>query len=128
MLNDADYAFLERIPEPDLVDAAADLGLAVPETIDRRELMDRMLTAIIQRAHDEGLPFSKYDKDDLEALDADERAAIATLQGLRSDASVRAMLKAGQKVYKWYRKVRPNNPVALLLPTLLPYIARAAQP
>jgi len=127
MLTDDDYAFLGRIPEGDLVDAAADLGLMIPEVLDRKGLMDRMLPAIVDRARVEGLPFSKYDKDDLEALSESERAAIADLQGLKPNASVRAMLKAGQKVYKSYRKTRPNNPVALLLPTLLPYVARVAR-
>jgi hypothetical protein len=76
---------------------------------------------------DEGLPFSKYDRDDLEALPASDRASLARLQGLKSSASVSAMVKAGQKVYKTYVKTRPGNPVALLLPTLLPVIARVAE-
>lgn len=125
-LTDDEYRSLQNIPEIDLVHAAADLSIVPPAEIDIRELINRIIPAMVERAREEGLPFSKYDRDDLEDLDATERGAIAQLQGLSSSASVTTMLKAGQKVYKAYHKNRPNNPVALLLPTLLHVVARAA--
>lgn len=126
-LTEEEWVFLSRIPETDLVDAAADLSMLAPEVLDARALLEDMIPLIIARLQDEGLPFSKYDRDDLEALSASDRASLAKLQGLKPNASVSAMLKAGQKVYKTYVKTRPGNPVALLLPTLLPVIARVAE-
>lgn len=126
-LTDDEWAFLQNIPETDLIDAAADLSMLAPEVVDTRALLEDMLPLLIHRLRDTGLPFSKYDRDDLEALSARDRASIATLQGLKPNASVSTILKAGQKVYKTYLKTRPGNPVALLLPTLLPVIARVAE-
>jgi hypothetical protein len=127
VLTEEEWVFLRRIPETDLVDAAADLSMLTPEVLNARELLEDMIPLIIVRLRDEGLPFSKYDRDDLEALSASDRASVARLQGLRPNASVGAMVKAGQKVYKTYVKSRPGNPVALLLPTLLPVIARVVE-
>ncbi|MFT6145041.1 MAG: hypothetical protein ACJAZO_004051 [Myxococcota bacterium] len=126
-LTEDEWVFLRRIPETDLVDAAADLSMLTPEALDARALLEDMLPLMVARLRDEGLPFSKYDREDLEALSATDRASIAKLQGLKPDASVNAIVRAGQKVYKTYLKTRPSNPVALLLPTLLPVIARIAQ-
>ncbi len=126
-LTEDEWTVLRRIPETDLVDAAADLSMLTPESLDARALLEDMIPLIIHRLRDEGLPLSKYDRDDLEALSTSERASVARLQGLKPNASVSAMVKAGQKVYKTYLKTRPGNPVALLLPTLLPVIARVAE-
>ncbi len=127
VLTEDEWAVLRRIPETDLVDAAADLSMLTPEALDVRALLEDMIPLIIARLRDEGLPISKYDRDDLEALSASDRASVAKLQGLKPNASVSAMVKAGQKVYKTYLRTRPGNPVALLLPTLLPVIARVVE-
>ena len=125
-LSEEEWTVLSHIHEQALIDAAADLDLVLPDAIKARELLEAMIPAIIDRGRTEGLPFSKYERDDLEALSFDARRSISALQGLSPTDSVDAILKAGHKVYKRYLRVRPNNPVALLLPTLLPVIARVA--
>ena len=84
------------------------------------------LHSLHDRAVEVGLPFSKYDREDLEALQPDQLAAIARLLDLRPPASVDAVLRAGQRVYNWYQKNNPGSAVALLQPMLLTAIARAA--
>jgi len=125
-LTDEEWSTLRAIPEQDLVEMAVDLDVLVPEHIDPRALIDRCLLLVLDRAREEGLPFSKYDQDDLSALPPDHRVAVARLQGLPAHASVGRILRAGQKVYRRYLKTRPDNAVALLLPTLLPALARLA--
>lgn len=125
-LTDEEWAFLSAIPEQDLVEMAVDLDILVPREIDRRALIERCLPMILERAQQEGLPFSKYDRDDLAALPPEHLAAIARLQGLDEGASVGKVLRAGRKVYKTYQKTRPGNAIALLLPSLLPALARVA--
>jgi hypothetical protein len=126
-LTDSEWAPLANLLEQDLVDAAVDLDILVPEAIDRRSLVGRMIPAILERARAEGLPFSKYDAEDLAALPPGHLAAVSRLLGLPAGASVDQVLRAGEKVYRRYQKQRPNNPVALLLPSLLPVLARVAQ-
>lgn len=116
---------LANIPHPDLVAMAIDLDIVVDTTIEPVALYSACVDRILDRASDEGLPFSKYDLDDLQELPPEHLAALATLMGCRS-SDAKAVLKLGQKVYKHYQKNRPDNPTALLLPTLLPIVARAA--
>ena len=127
IISDNEWATLTNITEDALVDMAADLSLLVPKVIDRRSLCESCVKAIVDRAQIEGLPFSKYDQEDLQSLDEEERKAISLLQGLRPTASVRDILKAGQKVYRFYQKNRPDNPTAMMIPALLPAIARYAK-
>lgn len=125
-LTDAEWAFLQNIPELDLVDLAVDLDLLAPERVDGRALIDRCLPPLMARLEAEGVPLSKYDVDDLEALSQAHLDGLARLFGLSGRATVRQVLKQGQRVYRTYLKERPDNAVALLVPTLLPVIARVA--
>ena len=125
-ITDEEWSIIQNITEDTLVDMAADLSLLIPTEIDRRSLCDQCVDGIVKRAMDEGLPFSKYDQEDLEMLSATDRDAIARLQGLRPGASVAKIIKAGAKVYKLYQVNRPDNPVAMMVPALLPAIARRA--
>ena len=125
-VTDEEWGFLSAIPEQDLVEMAIDLDILVPERIDARALVDQCILSIIDRARREGLPFSKYDREDLAALPAIHLAAIARLQGLPFGASVDRILRVGQRVYRTYEKTRPDNAVALLLPSLLPALSRIA--
>lgn len=125
-LTDTEWAFLQNVPESDLIDLAVDLDMLAPEKVDGRALIDQCLPYLLERFEREGLPLSKYDRDDLEALASRERDAIARLLGLAGGASVAQILRQGQRVYKTYLKERPGNAVALLVPTLLPVIARLA--
>ena len=115
---------VHHIPEGDLVDLAAELDMAVPEVIDRESLVAEAIDRLADLGRREGLPLSSYDQDDLEALPAAHLRAFAALLGTAPD--VRSVLKAGKKVYKTYRKTRPNSQVALMLPTLLGPLARYA--
>jgi len=126
IINDDEWVVLTNITEDTLVNMAADLSLLVPSVIDRRSLCDHCVHAIVVRATEEGLPLSKYDLEDLNTLSADALDAIGRLQGLRPGAKAAQILKVGQNVYKFYQRNRPDNPVAMMVPTLLPVIARHA--
>lgn len=115
---------IRNVPEGDLVDLAVELDLPVPERIERDALVGAAIEGIAQLARREGLPFSAYDQDDLAALPPDHLSALADLVG--AQPSVAGILKSGRKVYKSYRKTRPNSPVALMLPMLLRPLARYA--
>lgn len=121
-----DLPILRAIPERDLVEMAIDLDIYVPENIDRIQMIEACILAIVDRGRREGLPFSQYDQDDLEALSADELNAIGKVMNISGSISVAKVLKKGKRVYKTYQKHRPDNATALLIPTLLPLIARAA--
>ena len=125
-IQSSEMDLLNAIPERDLVEMAIDLDIFVPERINRLEMIETCIQAIISRAKKEGLPFSQYDRDDLEALSSDDLRSISTLMGISGTPSVSAILKKGRRVYKLYQKNRPDNATALLIPTLLPLIARAA--
>ena len=113
---------LANIPEGDLIDLAAELDIAVPLEIQRVSLTEEILERIAELGEREGLPFSTYDREDLEDLPLAHRKALATLLGTSEDVS--DLLKAGKKVYKTYRKTRPRSQIALLLPMLLRPLAR----
>lgn len=118
----SESAVLRNIPEGDLVDLVADLDVAVPAVIVRDELLVLALDRIAQRARAEGLPFSKWDREDLEALPAPHLQALARACG--TAGTVDALMKSGARVYKRYQKERPGSAVALLLPVLLAPLAR----
>ena len=126
IITDDEWFVLSNITEDTLVNMAADLSILVAMVIDRRSLCDECVHAIVIRAMNEGLPFSKYDLEDLESLSPEGRAAISRLQGLRPGAKTADILRVGQKVYRLYNKIRPDNPVAMMVPALLPAIARYA--
>lgn len=121
-LIDSEWALLSNVLEQDVIEVAIDLDLVAPEVVDRRALLGQCVEPMITRFQEEGLPLSKYDRMDLEELTPAQLAAIAKLFGV--SATVDAVLKAGQKVYKLYQRQRPNNAVALMVPSLLPVIAR----
>ena len=124
--TDEEWTLLSRLPEPDLVDLATDLDICPPKTIDARVLLESCIPKILSRAQDEGLPFSKYDLEGLEALCPRQLEAIGRLQGIKKRVTPRAVLRAGQRVYRNYARNRPDNPVALMLPVLLEVVGRAA--
>ena len=117
---------LRRLPDDVLVDMAADLDICVPETFDVQTLVELSIPKIIERGMEEGLPLSKYDAEDLATLSQAELDALGRIQGLKTPTTVAAVIRKGQRVYKWYRRNRPDNPVALMLPMLLSAVARAA--
>lgn len=125
ILTDHEWSLVEHLPELELVELAAELELIPPAEIDRRTLVVDCVLRIVEVGRSEGLPFSKYDRDDLEALAAEELAGIAAILGTR--ASVSAVLGAGQRTYKAWQKNRPNSQVALMLPLLLTAVARASR-
>lgn len=120
-----EIAMLRNVPEDDLVALAAELDIAVPAAVQREQLVAAAVVALAQLARREGLPLSDYDRDDLEALPASQLRALASLCGV--DPSVDALLKSGARVYKVYRRRKPGSQVALLLPMLLPALARHAE-
>ena len=126
LFTDDEQVALDRVPVSELVALAADLDICVPAEIQRDDLFARCVDGIVARARAEGLPFSKYDRADLEELPAEQLTAIGRLQGLRGRVTVRGIIRVGERVYRAYQKNRPDNPVALMLPLLLTAVARAA--
>ncbi|MFT4626850.1 MAG: hypothetical protein ACI8PZ_005530 [Myxococcota bacterium] len=124
--TDDEWVALSRMPELEVIALAADLDICVPAEIDRESLLSRCVTGIVARAQVEGLPFSKYDREDLAELPTELLDSIGRLQGLSGRVTVRAVLRVGDRVYRSYQKNRPGNPVALMLPMLLAAVAREA--
>ena len=125
-LDPAERDLVGRIPEQDITEMAVDLDLLLDEGFDRESLVLRCIEALLDRAEVEGIPLSKWDGDDLRTLPPEHFQALARTVGLTGKPSVRAMLKAGARTWRQYRKTRPNSATALLIPTLLGPIARAA--
>ena len=123
-LTHSERQLLGNIPESELAELAAELSIAVPDRIDGPTLAAQCIVALAQLARTEGLPLSRYDAPDLEALTPEELHALAELCGYPSD--LQGMLKAGGKIYKSWRRSRPRSPIALFLPLFLAPLARYA--
>ena len=128
LLTPTELSMFRNAPEDELVDLAIDLDVPVPEEIDLSGLLDAVVRNLAGLGQREGLPYSDYDKDDLEALNANELRAIAKLNGVNPEATaeeqVMALLKTGKKIYKIYRKTRPKSQIPMYLPMLLAALAR----
>ena len=127
LLNSDELAIFENAPEDDLVDLAIDLDVMVPNEIVRAQLLSACVKSLRDLAQREGLPFSPYDAEDLDALTQDELDGVARLCGIqpgKKAETIERMLKAGKKVYKIYRKHRKRSQVPLYLPMLLAPLAR----
>ncbi len=115
---------LDYLPDKDLADWAVDLDMVPEEEIDRLALVEELIPRLMSVAQREGLPFSKYDAQDLSDLPPTHREALARAMGWRSD--VRQMIRAGERVWKIYRKNRPGSQIPIMLPVLLRPLARFA--
>lgn len=113
-----------NLPEDSLVGLAAELNLLVPDQISRTALLAQTVELIVALAEKEGLPFSKYDREDLAALPPAHLAALARL--CKATPTVDGIIKSGRKVYKMYRRQRTDSHVALTLPMLISAVARCA--
>lgn len=122
LFTPAERAILANMPEDDIVELAAELGVTVPAVIRREELMERVIGELARHARVHGLPLSKWDKDDLVALSPTELGALAHLVGV--PATVGDLLKAGKKAYKAYASRKATSPIPLMVPTLLAPLAR----
>ncbi len=124
ILTEQELAPFRNLPEAGLIELAAELDLLIPERISREVLLIQSIERIAELAQQEGLPLSRYDREDLAALPQQHLAALAELCGVKP--TVGALLKAGRQVYKLYEKRRPQSPVAMMLPMLLAPLARYA--
>ena len=115
---------MDYLPDKDLADWAVELNLLPEAEIDRQGLLEELVPRLLALARREGLPFSKYDAQDLDDLPPDHRAALAREMGWKQET--RAMVRAGEKIWKVYRKSRPGSQVPLMLPVLLRPLARFA--
>jgi len=127
-LTPEEVAMFRNVPEEELVDLAIDLDVPVPEEIDLEGMLDALVRNLAALGEREGLPFSRYDKDDLELLNETERGAIAKLNGVKQNVAtsvqISGLLKSGGKIYKMYRKTRPKSQIPMYLPMLLAPLAR----
>ena len=124
VLSPTELQIISYISELDLVDLAVELDYVPEAQIDRAQLLSFLIPRLVDLAEKEGLPFSKYDLDDLSELPDVHRSALALRMGW--EATPAAMLRKGERVYRSYRSTRRNSQVAQLLPTLLPIVARCA--
>lgn len=127
-LDDTEYALVQNVPAEDLVSLAADLDMVPPAEIDRRALVEACVPRMLARArHDGGIPLSKYDTQDVEALPKELLGVLAGLQG--TSTSVRAVLKAGARIYRAREKHRMTrtDPYAYFMPLLLVPLLRLAR-
>ena len=128
MLTPEELSMFQNVPEDELVDLAIDLNVPVPEEIDLEGMLGAVVRNLAALGEREGLPFSRYDREDLEQLNEMERSAIAKLNGVdpnaQASAQISALLKTGAKIYKMYRKTRPKSQIPLYLPMLLSPLAR----
>lgn len=122
--NASERAMLANMPENDIVELAAELSVSVPEIIQRESLMEKVIIELARHVRVHGLPLSKWDVDDLEALDPTELAGLARLVGV--SASVPELLRAGKRAYKAYANRKATSPIPLMVPTLLAPLARYA--
>ncbi len=124
VLTEEETRGLEYLPDKDLADWAVDLDMVPEEEIDRLGLLEELVPRLLGVARREGLPFSKYDAPDLDDLPGDHRRALARAMGWKGDT--RSMVRAGERVWKVYRKNRPGSQIPLMLPVLLRPLARFA--
>jgi hypothetical protein len=122
-LTPDEFALFTHVPEADLVELAAELDLAIPAVIDRRELLEKAVVALAQVGRTRGLPLSPYDRDDLAALPPEHLRALAALCG--TSPTVDALLKSGKKSYKLYKN-NLMSPIPMMVPMLLRPLARYA--
>ena len=126
-LTPAERDLLDRIPAHDIEELAFELDLLLERDYDRDAVVARCVHSLLERARDEGLPFTSYDAEDLEQLPPEDLRALGELLGLSGRVDVRAVLKVSARTVKLYTKNRPRSAVSLLLPTLLRPLARAAR-
>ena len=128
LLTPDELAMFQNVPEDELVDLAIDLDVPVPEEIDLGSMLDSMVRNLAALGQREGLPFSRYDREDLEQLGEMERSAISRINGVDPNGSptkqISGLMKTGSKVYKVYRKTRPKSQIPMYLPMLLAPLAR----
>lgn len=123
-LTEEELTLCMNLPEDSLIDLAAELDLLIPDSLSRAALLSKAVVCLTERAQLEGLPFSKYDREDLEALPKTHLDALAKL--CNAIPTVDGLLKSGRRVYKMYQRKRPGSQVALTLPMLLSAVARNA--
>lgn len=122
LLLDEELKILAAVPEKDLVDLVIDLDVPVEEDSARQQLLEQAARRLADLAREEGLPFSSYDLEDLQALPPDHLRGLA--RAMRVDNDARAVVRAGEKVFKRYQKRAPRSQVPLMLPLLLSAVAR----
>jgi hypothetical protein len=112
------------LPHADLADLAVELDVIPEAEIKPRELLSTLVVRLLMLGEREGLPFSKWDSEDLNELQTDHRRALALAMGWKPE--VASMIKRGQKIYKIYKKERSKGQIAIMLPLLLKPLARHA--
>jgi hypothetical protein len=120
-LTEEEIAMFRLLPEADLVDLAVELDIAVGAEIRVAELVGQAIGQLAELGRREGLPFSEYDRDDLAALPPEQMTALAGLLGVSPTPD--AIVKSGVRAARAYQ-ARPRAQVPLMLPMLLPLLAR----
>lgn len=125
-LTDDEWALLANVPKADVVEFAIELDVLVPADPDNRELFLLTIPKVLDRVRADGLPFSKYDADDVGALSPELLATAAALQGTKATAA--AVLRAGDKVRRTRERAVPgHDPYLYMLPMVLKPVLRLAR-
>lgn len=122
LFTPAERSMLANMPEDDIVELAAELSVTVPAVIRREALMEQIIVELARHARVHGLPLSKWDQEDIEALSPDELAGLADLVGV--SPTVPELLKAGKRAYKGFAKRKATSPIPIMVPSLLGALAR----
>ncbi len=128
-LNDAEWSVLVSLPDDDVVELAAELGILLPAPpFSVRALLDRCVPAMLSLAkQDGGLPFSRYDLDDLRELPPAHHQALAVVQGLAAGSPSEALVRVGERIHKARsRRKGKRDGHAFMVPILLVPLARHA--
>lgn len=126
-LRDDEWARLNLVPVPDLIELAVEMDLLVPADPDGRQLIDLIIPALVTHGLAHGLPFSAYDLDDLAELNREELDAVARMEGLKPGSTAKQVVRAGERVFRDREKTRSGvDPVGYMLPVLLRPVVRHA--
>ncbi|TVQ92699.1 MAG: hypothetical protein EA397_05960 [Deltaproteobacteria bacterium] len=122
----AERAMIDQIPSSELDELAAELEIVLPATVDRHDLLRRILPAMLERIAEEGLPLSRFNKTDLEELSSLELDALGHMAGHKGRVTPDALIRTCKKACRHYRRNRPRSTMVLILPLLLAPLVRAA--
>jgi len=122
--TEPEWTAIRSLPVDDVIQLATHLDLAPPEDIDKRQVLERCIPRLVDRLQRDGIPLTKYDTEDIQALTEPQRRAMGRLLGLRGTPSARSILRSGVKVTRAYQKQVLNDTIPYMTPILLGPIIR----
>ncbi len=126
--TEEEWDTLEGIPEDDVVALSAYLSIVKPEVVDRRALLEQCIPRALRHCRQHGLPFTRYDREELEALPPHQFQALERIQKPLLFKGARGMIVAGRLAWLRYYKGEEldHHPLIYMLPSLLGPLSRLA--